>query len=311
VAPLVQIYTAAAANAETEASACLAAGESYNTGYGSGASGHGVGHVSSGTGASPPTAPSSLGDTVAQRLERILGYGSMSLPMRAIDPASNLVQAALDVGGQQTGANVANIQGSDSGWWFYDLCNVANYRQRSHLNADSVAWNIGMNVTAGYIPFQGDIKYDNDKMRAYAAISVNPYSPDGATLAELVPANYVAVNAAQQQYGPGPLSVNSYLQSTSEQQSQVNWLFSYYGTIRKRVAALTIDAAGHPEAWGIVAGLNIGDIVRIFDQPMGGPPTTAIYRVSSMDRALAFAANGQGVMARITIVADPVLTFWS
>ena len=79
-----------------------------------------------------------------------------------------------------------------------------------------------------------------------AAITVVPYSPDGASLPELVPADYAAVNAAQLQYGPGPLSVNSYLQSASQQQLQANFLFQYYGTIRKRVAVLTIDAAGHP-----------------------------------------------------------------
>ena len=104
LAPLVQVYTSASADTETEASSVLGSGESYTSGFGSGASGHGAGHVSGGTGASPPTAPSALGDTVAQRIERCLGYGSITAPARAIDSSADLlVQAAGDVGGQAPG----------------------------------------------------------------------------------------------------------------------------------------------------------------------------------------------------------------
>ena len=311
LAPLVQVYTSAAAGAETEASSALGGTEVFSGGYGGSASATGVAHVSGGTGASPPSGPSPLGDTVQQRLERILGHAGITLPMRAIDPAALLVQAAKDVGGTQAGAGVTNITASDGGWWFYDLCNVACYRGRSHLNADAVAWNIGMNVAAGMIPFAGDIAYDNDPQRVFTAITIQPYSPDGTTPAVLVPSDAAAVAAAQGQYGPRPQQVTSYLQSAAGQQAQADWNFRYYGTLRKRIRQLTIDAASHPAAWGLVLGLNVSDLISVYDAPMGSPATTTIYRVSSASRAMSFGANGDSPKAQLRIAADPVLALWT
>ena len=305
-APKFAVYTADAPATETEASVVCGLLEDYSSGYGSSGAGYGAGHVSGGSGASPPTAASSIGDTVAQRIERVLGYGGITVPMRAIDPASNLVQAAIDVGGQQAGANVQSMINSDNGWGFYDNVGVVNYRDRPHLNSDSVIWYIGMNTAAGQIPFAGDIKADNDPQRVYTAITVAPYSPDGASLPDLVPSDYQAVNAAQAQYGPRPLALTNYLQSSTEQQNAANFLFTFYGTLRKRIAVITIDAATHPAAWGIACGMNISDIIQVYDAPIAAPATTTQYRVSQINRSLSFGANGQGTAAKIQIVADPV-----
>lgn len=312
LAPLVQVYTSSAAGTEAEASAALSSCETYTAGYGGSATAAGQGSVSAGTGASPPSGPSSLGDTVAARIERALGYGGITVPMRAVDYTANAaVQAALDVGGQQAGANVAAMVASDSGWWFYDNTCTGVYKSRAHLAADTAAWAIGMNTAAGQMPFAKDVTFDNDPQRVFTAITVNPYSPDGASLAELVPAGPAAVNAAQQQYGARPLTVSSYLQSGTSQQNQANWLFAYYGTLRKRVAKLTVDAASHPAAWGLVAALNLSDVITVYDQPFGAPATTVTCRVSSVEHSLSFGANGSQVAASVTIVADPyVASYW-
>ncbi len=269
--------------------------------------------TAAGTGASPPAAASALGDTVQQRLERILGYGGVTVPMRAIDPASLQVQAALDVGGQASGASVANIVQSDNGWLFTDNVGVICYRDRPHLNADTAIWDIGMNVPGGYIPFAGDVAARNDPTRVFPDVTITPYAPDGSTPAELVPSNAAAVAAAQAQYTPQSLAVTSYLQSTTEMQSAVNWLFGYYGTLRKGIETITIDAASHPAAWGLVLGINISDLIQVYDAPFGSPATTTTYRVSSIARTLSFGANGQGITGQVQIAADPVPPsgYWS
>ena len=154
LAPSFAVYTAQNLGSEAEAAIANGSGVSFNSGYGSGASGAGVCRTAGGSGASPPTSASAIGDTVQQRIERVLGYGGITVPMRAIDPASNLVQAAIDVGGQQAGANVTSMINSDNGWAFYDNVGVFNYRDRPHLNSDSVTWYIGMNTAAGQSPFQ-------------------------------------------------------------------------------------------------------------------------------------------------------------
>ena len=120
LAPLVDIYTAAAADNETEAAQVSGSGDAFSSGFGSGTTSSGVCQVASGTGASPPTAASSLGDTVQQRIERCMGYGEVTAPMRCIDPSALLVQAGTDIGGQQTGNNVSNIVNSDGGLLYVD-----------------------------------------------------------------------------------------------------------------------------------------------------------------------------------------------
>ncbi|HEV2258589.1 MAG TPA: hypothetical protein VGS06_36170, partial [Streptosporangiaceae bacterium] len=255
---------------------------------------------------SPPASATATGDTPGQRIERILGYGGIAVPMRAVDPATLPLHAATDVAGQQAGASVTNVVQSDSGWWFTDSVGVLNYRSRPHLNADTPAWNIGMNTAGGYQPFAPDVTYDNDPQRVFTVITVKPFSPDGSTPAALTPAAFTAVNAAQAQYGTRPLDVTSYLQSAAEQQVHVNWLFTFYGTLRKRAAQLTVDAASHPAAWGLVLGANISDLIQVYDAPAGAPASTTVYRISSISRSLSFGANGQPVEAKITISADPV-----
>ena len=139
------VYTAATADAETDAGVSSGSGLAFTAGYGGSATSAGVCKVSGGTGASPPASPSALGDTVQQRIERCLGYGLVTYPGRCIDPAALAVQAATDIGGQQTGQNVQNITGSDGGLMYVDNLGNLTYWQKTHLAGQysSPVWTIG------------------------------------------------------------------------------------------------------------------------------------------------------------------------
>ncbi len=174
VSPLVQLFTSATAAGETEAGAALSAGDSYTSGYGGGASGHGTGRVSSGTGASPPGGPSALGDTLGQRIERLLGNANIRSPMRAIDQETLPVQAALDTGGTSVGSSVNNMVVSGSGLLYVGTDGYLRYRSKAHLAADTVVWLIGSDVAAGYIPFAGDVVFANDPTKVWTVIQATP-----------------------------------------------------------------------------------------------------------------------------------------
>jgi hypothetical protein len=312
VSPLVQLYTSAQAGGETEAGAALAGGDSYTDGYGSGASGHGAGRVSSGTGASPPTGPSVLGDTIGQRIERILGNARIRSPMRAIDRETLQVHAALDTGGTAVGSSIQNQVNSGSGLLYVGTDGYLRYRSKDHLFSDGVVWYIGMDVANGYIPFASDIQWENDNTKVYDVIQIQPYSPDQATLPLITPTDATAVDAVQDQMGPKPLNFTSYLQDQSKAQSQANWLFTQFGTQRRRVQQITVDAATHPAAWPLVIAANCGEIAQILDSPFGQPTTIGTYRISRMSRTFAFGANGQPTTGELKLVLDPVpTTVWS
>ena len=312
--PEVALYTASSAGSEEQASIVAGSGDAYTTGFGSGATGNGVCHVSGGSGAAPPSGPSALGDTVGQRLERILGYGRVTYPNRAIDPAPLAVQAACDIGGQQVGANCQAIVSSDNGLLFVDACGTLSYRQRPHLNSDTVIWNLSSAGPASGYPFQPSQEFTSDPQRVYNVVNITPYSPDGSVLPIIVPTNATAANASETQYGPRPLAVTSYLQSSSEQLAQANWLLATYDATQRRVETLTVDAAGYPPAWLFVLAASVGDEVQVTDQPMlGGPLSVGTYRISSISRKIFFGANQSKPTGSATIVADPLPPggYWS
>jgi hypothetical protein len=146
VAPGFSLYTAATLGSETEAAVVCGAGDSFSSGYGSSASGHGVAQTASGSGASPPASPASCGDTVAQRIERLMHAGKTTSTSRCIDStATQLVQAPGSAsGGVQAGAAIQQIQQSDSGLLYVDSMNNLVYWSRPHLAAQysSPVWTL-------------------------------------------------------------------------------------------------------------------------------------------------------------------------
>ena len=300
------VYTSAQVNAGNQAVVVQGESVTFTAGYGASASILGPGVISTGGGTSPPSAPSSIGDTVAQRLERALGYGNVTYPGRCIDPSSLLVQAGLDLGGQQAGQNVQNIAVSDGGMLFVNNPGNLVYWQRSHLASQyySPVWTLGPDTQNGQTPYARTVKWVLDPQRAWNAIEIMPYSPQGAALPIITPGNGSAVIASQQQYGAQPYQVNSYLQSQTEMQSQANWLFANFGQPQRRVEQVKIDAASFPQAWELVLGVNVGDVVTVEDWQIGGGGTIFTYRVTELKRKFSFGTNGDEVTANVELTLD-------
>lgn len=285
-APGFNLYTANKLGSETEAAVVNGSGDSFSGGYGGSASGHGVCQVSGGDGSAPPAA-SLIGDTVGERIERLLRGGRCTSPNRCIDPASLLVVAPGTAGeGTQVGAAIQAIQQSDDGMLFVDNCNHLTYWQRPHLASQygSPVWQIG--PTTGRIPYYKEITWITDPHRIFNVIAVSPLSPTGASLPLITPQDAEAVDASQVMYGAQPLTVTSYLQDMTEMQSQANWLFANFGTPQRRAEQVKIDAAAYPQAWELVLGINIGDVVQLEDWVIGGGGSVYTYRVTEMERHL-------------------------
>lgn len=314
LAPQFTLYTSAAAAAETSAATVNGSGDSFSSGYGAGAVDAGVCSTGGGTGASPPAAPSALGDAVGQRLERILGYGRITYPNRAIDPAPLPVSAALDIGGQQTGASCSNIVQSDNGWLYVDQCGTLSYRDKAHLASDQVVWYLSSAGPQYGIPYQPDQEFDTDPQKVVNIVQISQYAPDGASLPLITPSSATAVNASQAQYGPRPLQSNtSYLQDAGKIQEQADWLIDQYGVAHRRVAQLTVNASAYLPAWPFWLSANPADLCQVVDLPLlGGPVSVGTYRISSVARRLFYGANKSTVTAEIKIVAEfEPSAYWS
>lgn len=300
------VYTSTQVAGGQEAAVTRAEGITFGSGYGSGASTSSPGVLSSGSGASPPSTGSVIGDQVGQRIERILGYGNIPYPGRCIDPSPLLVQAALDIGGQEANENVQNIAISDGGMLYVD--NVSNlvYWMKTTLASQygNPVWMIGPTTTAGHIPYDRDAHWVLDPQRAWNAISISPYSPTDASLPIVTPSNGTGVETSIRQYGAQPYPINNYLQSQTEMQNQANWLFQYFGQPQRRVERIKIDAASYPAAWQLVMGINVGDVVQVEDWQIGGGGELWTFRVTEIKRTFCFGARDEEIEASVELTAD-------
>ena len=293
-----------------------------------------------GSGASPPAEASALGDTVQQRIERLLVHGLMPQLARAIDPASSPVVAALDTGGQQAGANIGNITASDSGLLFEDNASVLCYWDKPHLEALANApakWVLGPDTAAGQIPYDlpgdQDGGWTTDPQRVLNDIQITQYNvapnavsadTSGTGENQTIPgvtyspsgSYYDQVLASQQQYGPKQVQngSTSYLQSGTSIQNQANWLFTTYGQPVTRITGIQVDVASKsrtvPQAWTFFFGANIGDTVQATRHFPGQPSITGTWLITHLDRTLT-REKGQ-VTGSIIVQADIApSSYWS
>jgi hypothetical protein len=123
-------------------------------------------------------------------------------------------------------------------------------------------------------------------------------------LASVTPSSAAAVNSSQAQFGAQPRQIVSYLQSTSEMQSQANWLFDNFGQLQIRVDGVKVDAAPYPAAWPLVLGISVGDVVNIQNWQIGGGASTDTFRVSQIRRNIRFAGQDGNVEGTVSITAD-------
>jgi hypothetical protein len=258
-----------------------------------------------GSGAVPPAGPSAIGDTVAQRIERLLTAGNVTNPQRAVDQVTSLVQAALDTGGQVCGTAVTNITASDGGMLFVDNPGNLCYWGKPRLAASQVIWVLGPDVGAGQIPYlNDDAGRDTDPQRVWNDIVISPYAPDGSSLPLIKPTDSATAAASQQQYGDSQYQVTSYLQSSTSQQNQADFTLANYSSPQKRITALTVNAAGMtdsaPQAWLYVLGANVGDLVQVDVHQPGQPLSSGIYRLTKLERKVDFAAG----VASLTAACD-------
>lgn len=281
-----------------------------------------------GGGAAAPTAPSPAGDTVGQRLERILQAGGVTVPARCIDAASSPVVAALDTGGQAAGSALASVQASDSGMLFMATDGNLCYFSRPRLAASQVLWQLGADLDAGQIPYQFEpgpggspAGLDTDPQRIQNDIQVTQADVTGAgggaasgsaeTHGGLVfgpdASRYAGVLASQLQNGNCQARLTSYLQDQTLIQAQANWLFDQFGTARTRVTNLTVRAEAQsdscPAAWLFFFAANPGDLMQAWFTPPGQPAFSGIWRISKItSRSLKFTLGG--TEASISVIGD-------
>ena len=173
-----------------------------------------------GTAPPRPRRPSAIGDTVGQRIERLMRAGRTTSPNRCIDPAPLLVQAPGAVRRRRPGrrGDPGDPAESDSGCLSVDNLNHLIYWQSSHLASQysSPVWTLGPDTGSGQTPYYPEIRWVTDPQRVCNAISDHARCPRPGPPCRRSPRRTPRRwTPRRTQYGAQPLAVTSWLQSVS------------------------------------------------------------------------------------------------
>ena len=67
---------------------------------------------------------------------------------------------------------------------------------------------------------------------------------------------------------------------------------------------MKIDAAPYSPAWQLVLGINVGDIVQLWDWDIGATGTASTYRVSRIKRRFSYGSHDSEVTASASLQCD-------
>jgi hypothetical protein len=221
-------------------------------------------------------------------------------------------------GGQQTGTAIQAIQASDQGFLAVDNMGNLFYWARDHLASQytNPVWVITPNApptpgaSASAIPYYPEIRWvDADPQRIFNTITVQPFSPSGAQLPLFTPTDAAGVEASQNNYGAQALAVTSWLQDQVLMQDQANFLYTNFGAPQTRAENVRIDAAPYPAAWGLIAGINIGDVVTLEKWQVGGGGQVFTLRATEIARKIRFGGMNDGNAGEGEVVASVEVVF--
>jgi hypothetical protein len=127
----------------------------------------------------------------------------------------------------------------------------------------------GENATAGEIPYQADITFEQDPAHLYNDIQI---TCDGSV--DLTNANAlqeVQDATSQANYFPQTLQKTVNSQYVQGGLNIANYLLSQFKDPHTRLSGVSVDCAGNPNALIMLVGLNFADLVQVNRRPVGAP----------------------------------------
>jgi hypothetical protein len=127
----------------------------------------------------------------------------------------------------------------------------------------------GENATAGEVPYQADITFEQDPAHLYNDIQV---TCDGSL--DLTDANTLQEaqdSTSQANYFPQTLQKTVNPQLVQGGLNVADYLLSQYKDPHTRLSGLSVDCVGNPGALPAVVGLNFADLVQVNRRPAEAP----------------------------------------
>jgi hypothetical protein len=253
------------------------------------------------------------GEPASWRIERLLQAGNCTgrrLIGQEPAPDQDFVVSCQDIPGQPASQSVANIT-ADLLPGMFLIAPTGDMFLLSKASAwdQPVTWTLGEAVDAGEIPYTGGITYDYDPTRIQDQIQLTQLDNQDI----IIPSVPAVEAAAQLQYSTISNLSTGYLAGDATVPLNygpglydlANWLANTYNAPSLRLSPVTVDASRYPAAWPFVLGASPGDMVTVNRRPQsyGAPAITVTGRITQVERAFQFAA--EGVTGTITCLVDP------
>jgi len=192
---------------------------------------------------------------------------------------------------------IQTITDTEGGEWYVDGEGYLTFKDR-HSRLQKLVPKTIFGDGAGEIPFENaETTYNFDPTYVYNDVTVSR-------------ANGVVVNAQDQQsltnYFPRSYERHIYNTSDSEAVDAAYFLLSRYNAPQKRAEKIVLTPAANPAVWAKALNLEIGDLVRLNERPLGGTFSSLDCFIESVEHSY----DGQTGDWRTTAILSPVFRYY-
>lgn len=192
---------------------------------------------------------------------------------------------------------IQTIADTEGGEWYVDGEGYVTFKDR-HSRLQKLVPKVVFGDGSGEIPFENtETIYNYDPTYVYNNVTVSR-------------ANGVVVNAQDQQsltnYFPRSYDRQLYNTSDSEAVDAAYFLLSRYSSPQKRAEKIVLTPAANPAVWSTALSLEIGDLVRINERPLGGVNSSVDCFIEAVEHSY----EGQSGDWITTVTLSPVFRYY-
>jgi hypothetical protein len=196
--------------------------------------------------------------------------------------ASGITMGAEAEGGTVTDVGNAVAADEDS-LLFVDSAGQMQYRARGRAYVQSVRYVLGDRDDLGEIPYLDDVTYDYDSTFIYNEVDTS-YPPLNTAPGSTITSTATDPVSAKR-YSVRSLARATRLATAGDTYNLAWWLLSRYSYPQLRVEQVVVDAASNPNAWPMVLGVEVGDLVTLNRRPLNAPMISSSCRVMQIQHA--------------------------
>lgn len=204
----------------------------------------------------------------------------------------------------------ADLADGDAGLLYGDAAGYVRLRTSLRSYHQQPRWVLGGDTAAGEIPVDpGSVRVTVDPTYLYTRVTVANTGEESRASVHVnttfVDRSHLADASQGSRYGTRPLDRSANLYDAAQAQTLAEWLLAQYREPLPRFAELTVNAHTYPQAWPLVLGVEVGDLLTVVHRPVGQDAITARCRVLQVKPVITSGIGKTAGAVTLTLAAAP------